>query len=175
MPDDRLTRITLLVLDVDGVLTDGSIHIDDDGRESKRFHVRDGTGIRIWQLMGYHVAIITGRRGMAIQHRARELGIEHVRQGVANKLSAFNELLQQLHLKAENAAVLADDVPELPLLRAGGYAMAVADAVAEVKNEARFVTKNPGGHAAVREAIEHLLNARGQWPEAVQRFLKREK
>lgn len=174
MPDDRLARISLLVLDVDGVLTDGSIYLDDDGREFKRFHVRDGTGLTMWRLMGNNVAIITGRRGMAVQHRANELGIQHVMQGVSNKLAAFQDLLAQLHLKPENAAVIGDDVPELPLMRAGGYAMAVADAADELKKHADFITQKPGGHAAVREAIEHVLSARGEWPEAVQRFLNRD-
>ncbi len=175
MSDDRLSQISLLCLDVDGVLTDGSIRIDDLGYETKRFHVRDGLGIRMWQLLGNDVAIITGRTGLAVRHRANELGIRHVIQSVADKLSAFDDLLNRLDLGPHEVAVMGDDVPELPLMRVAGYAMAVADAISEVRHEADYVTQNRGGNAAVREAIEHLLKARNQWDEAVQRFLNRTK
>jgi 3-deoxy-D-manno-octulosonate 8-phosphate phosphatase (KDO 8-P phosphatase) len=173
MTHERLQQVTMLCLDVDGVLTDGSICIDDLGHETKRFHVRDGSGIRMWQLLGNDVAIITGRMGQAVRHRADELGIRHVIQGAADKLAAFHDLLNRLDLSPQDVAVIGDDVPELPLLRVAGYAMAVADAVPEVKHEADYVTQRAGGDAAVREAIEHLLKSRGQWDEAVQRFLER--
>jgi len=168
-------NISVLCLDVDGVLTDGSIYIDDHGRESKRFHVRDGSAIRMWMLLGHEVMIITGRRSMAVRHRANELGIRTVIQGAADKQTAFRDALKRLARTADHAAVVADDVPELPIIRAGGYAIAVADAAAEVRREADFVTSLPGGHAAVREAIEHLLMAQGRWEEAVEAFLNRAK
>jgi 3-deoxy-D-manno-octulosonate 8-phosphate phosphatase (KDO 8-P phosphatase) len=161
------TNIRLLVLDVDGVMTDGSICIDDRGVETKRFHVRDGTAIRMWTKLGGHVAIITGRKGMAVQHRANELGIAHVLQGVADKAAAFRDVLKSVQVDASQAAVLADDVPDLPMLRLAGYPMAVSDAVEEVKAAARFISSARGGHAAVREAVEHLLKASGRWPDAV--------
>ena len=166
MPDPQ--RIRLLVLDVDGVMTDGSIYIDDHGIETKRFHVRDGSGLKIWRMLGYQTAIITGRSGMALRHRANELHIEHVLQGKSfNKSQSFHELLRTLQLDAGEAAVLADDLPDLPIMRLAGYPMAVADAVAEVKAAAAHVTEAPGGHGAVREAIEHLLRAKNRWDEAL--------
>jgi 3-deoxy-D-manno-octulosonate 8-phosphate phosphatase (KDO 8-P phosphatase) len=163
-------NVKLLCLDADGVMTDGSIRIDDHAVETKRFHVRDGTGIRIWLRLGYDVAIITGRSGMALRHRADELAVSYVFQGVADKGECFRHLLERLGLLASEAAMLADDLPDLPLLRLCGYPMAVADAVPEVRRVAAFTTARPGGGGAVREAIEHLLKARDQWNEAVDLF-----
>jgi 3-deoxy-D-manno-octulosonate 8-phosphate phosphatase (KDO 8-P phosphatase) len=163
-------RIQLLCLDVDGVLTDGGIHIDDHGNETKRFHVRDGAGLRMWMKLGFHVALITGRRGMAVRHRAHELGIRFVIQGSGDKLADFRQLLQELELKASEAAMLGDDLPDLPILRLAGYPMAVADADPEVRAIARFVTVRAGGHGAVREAIEHLLQQRDLLEEARKTF-----
>lgn len=157
----------LLCLDVDGVLTNGAIMLDDHGVETKRFHVRDGTGLKLWMGLGYDVALITGRSGRALRHRARELGITRVIQGVRDKARAFEDVLSDLKLPAERAAILADDLPDLPIMERAGYAMAVADAVEEVRARAAYVTACAGGHGAVREAIEHLLKARGRWDEAV--------
>lgn len=167
MPDPDPTLVRLLCLDVDGVLTDGSIMIDDHGRETKRFHVRDGAGLRIWTRLGYDVAIITGRRGMAVTHRASELGIEYVFQGVKDKAAAMGELINALDLEPSEAAFLGDDLPDLAALKIAGYPMAVADAAPEVRSIAEFVTTQVGGHGAVREAVEHLVKARDQWPEAL--------
>jgi 3-deoxy-D-manno-octulosonate 8-phosphate phosphatase (KDO 8-P phosphatase) len=166
-PGDSLDRIRLLVLDVDGVMTDGGIHLDDHGIETKRFHVRDGSGITFWKKLGYEAAIITGRRGMVVRHRANELGIEHVIQGRFHKAPALRELLASLKLDAAEAAMIGDDLPDLPAMKMVGYPMAVADAVAEVKAAAAHVTSSPGGHGAVREAIEHLLKAKRRWHEAL--------
>ena len=163
-------QVQLLCLDVDGVLTDGSINLDDHGVETKRFHVRDGTALRIWMDLGFHVAIITGRRGMVVRHRATELGITHVIQGSSDKRRDFDQLLEQLELASEQAAMLGDDLPDSSVMRACGYPMAVADAVAEIKQIAAFTTVRPGGHGAVREAIEHLLKARKQWNQALAMF-----
>jgi len=159
--------IRLLCLDVDGVMTDGGIRIDDLGTETKRFHVRDGTGIRMWLALGYHLAIITGRRGQAVRHRANELGIDLVVQGSGDKRAAFHDLLEKLNLVASQAAMLGDDLPDIPVMMLCGYPMAVADAVSEVREMAAFVTERPGGHGAVREAIEHILRARDEWAEAM--------
>lgn len=159
-------RIQLLCLDVDGVLTDGGLYIDDHGVETKRFHVRDGAGLRMWMRVGGHVALITGRRGMAVRHRADELGIRHVLQGSTDKLADFRGLLEHLDLKASQAAMVGDDLPDLPILRICGYPMAVSDATPEVRALARFTTVRPGGQGAVREAIEHLLAARKLLDEA---------
>jgi 3-deoxy-D-manno-octulosonate 8-phosphate phosphatase (KDO 8-P phosphatase) len=147
-------------------MTDGSINLDDHGVETKRFNVRDGTGLRLWMRLGYQCAIITGRGGAALRHRARELGIVHVVQEASDKGAAFDDLLRRLGLPAAHAAILADDLPDLPMMRRAGYPMAVADAAPEVRRAAVFVTASPGGRGAVRDAIEHLLRARGRWEEA---------
>ena len=162
--------IELLCLDVDGVMTDGSIMLDDHAVETKRFHVRDGTGIRLWSRLGYQVALITGRGGDAVRHRAGELGITHVSQETFDKKKAFEDLLIETGLDASKTAILADDLPDLPIMRLAGYAMAVADAVPEVRGLAEFVTEKPGGHGAVREAVEHLLRAKNRWEEALAFF-----
>ena len=167
MPNGTADKIDLLCLDVDGVMTDGGIMLDDHGVETKRFHVRDGTGIKIWTRLGYQVALITGRSGMVVQHRAEELGIAHVIQGCRDKRAAFSKLLEDLGLVPAQAAVLADDLHDLPMMRGAGYAMAVADAVPEVRSVAAYITTNPGGHGAVREAVEHLLKAKERWPEVL--------
>jgi len=169
-----LKAIRLLVLDVDGVMTDGSIIIDDLGHETKRFHVRDGSGIRMWQKMGGEVAIITGRASQVVAHRAAELKVNHVMQAVHDKGAALQSILDHTGLNSTQAAAIGDDVVDLPLLRGVGYPIAVADAVAEIREVARFVTKRPGGRGAVREAIEHLLVAQGRWDEAVSRYVPSE-
>lgn len=153
--------VRLLVLDVDGVMTDGSIMLDDRGVETKRFNVRDGFAIKLWQKLGFTCAIITGRSGSAAKHRAIELGIEHLVQGSSHKGRALQELLRELGLEATQAAFLGDDWPDLPAMRVAGYPMAVADAEPDVRAIARFVTTRPGGRGAVREAVEHLLSAAG--------------
>lgn len=171
MPDDAAARkIRLLVLDVDGVLSDGLIHIDGRGVESKTFHARDGAGIAIWRKLGHEVAIITGRSSMTVQHRADELGIPHVFQGVRDKMKVLGTLLNELGLAASEAAAMGDDLPDLPMLRLAGYPIAVADAAREVRDMATFVTLRPGGRGAVREAIEHLLKAQERWAEALALF-----
>lgn len=153
--------VELLVLDVDGVLTDGSIYLNDSGQETKRFNVRDGFGIKLWQRLGFTVAIITGRSGKALEHRAKELGIEHVTQGAADKGAALDRLLAQTGHGLERVACIGDDLPELVLMGRVGYAIAVADAHERVRGAAAMVTRLPGGHGAVREAIERLIAAKG--------------
>jgi 3-deoxy-D-manno-octulosonate 8-phosphate phosphatase (KDO 8-P phosphatase) len=170
MADPAVKPIQLLALDVDGVLTDGGILLNDHGLEAKRFHVRDGTGLKIWTALGYEIAVITGRSGMAVEHRARELGIRHVVQRVRDKGAALRGMLDDLGLDASQVAAIGDDLPDLPLMRHAGYPMAVADAVAEVRGYAAFVTVRPGGLGAVRECVEHLLKAKDRWDEALHLF-----
>jgi len=170
MSNNAAAGIDLLCLDVDGVMTDGSIHLDDNGVETKRFHARDGTGLRVWIRLGYHVALITGRSGKALQHRAAELDIRHVIQASTDKARSLDELLKELSLTPAQTAVLGDDLPDLPMMRKAGYAMAVADATAEIRQAAAFVTTRAGGDGAVREAVEHLLKAKRRWSEAVDLF-----
>ncbi|MBX3354969.1 MAG: HAD-IIIA family hydrolase [Phycisphaeraceae bacterium] len=161
------SRIRLLCLDVDGVLTDGGISIDDQGHETKRFHVHDGAGLRLWRKLGLEVAVITGRSGMALRHRLEELGIRLVEGGAADKVSVFRRILGELNLDASQAAMVGDDLPDLPLLRLCGYPVSVPDAAAEVREVARYITRRAGGHGAVRDAIEHLLREMGRWQEAL--------
>ncbi|MDZ4831926.1 MAG: HAD hydrolase family protein [Phycisphaerae bacterium] len=160
-------RVRLLVLDVDGVLTDGTILIADSGAESKRFHVRDGCGLRLWMALGYDVAVLTGRVGMSLRHRLDELGIEHLVNGSKDKGRDVAELCARLGRGFDQTAMVGDDIPDLPALRLVGYPIAVADAAAEVRAIARFTTARAGGQGAVREAIEHLLTAQKRWDEAV--------
>lgn len=166
----NLDRIRLLCLDVDGVLTDGGIAIDDAGHETKRFHVRDGAALRMWSRLGLSIAVITGRDGMALRHRLRELGVRHVVSGSKEKGAAFDALLAELGVAADEVAMIGDDLPDLPILRRCGFAVAVRDASQEVLDIARFVTARPGGSGAVREAVEHILKAQGRWTEAVRTF-----
>lgn len=165
-----LAQIKLLCLDVDGVLTDGGIAIDDAGHETKRFHVRDGAALRMWSRLGYETAVITGRNGMALRHRLRELGVRHVVSGSKEKGAAFEALLGEVGIAADAVAMIGDDLPDLPILRRCGLPIAVRDAAQEVLDIAKFVTARPGGSGAVREAIEHILKGQGRWTEAVRTF-----
>lgn len=167
MPIMSAADVQLLCVDVDGVMTDGGIHIDDRGVETKRFHVRDGTGIRMWMSLGFEFAVITGRSGMAVRHRLNELRVEHLCSASSDKGASLNALLAELEIEADQVAVLGDDLPDLPMMTRAGYPMAVADAVRDVLDEAMFVTVRPGGLGAVREAIEHLLREKGLWQEAL--------
>lgn len=162
--------ISLLCLDVDGVLTDGSIQVGPDGREIKRFQVRDGLGIRAWQRCGGQVAIITGRDGEAVRHRAAELGIDHLHCGVKRKGPEFEALLASIGITADRVAMVGDDLPDLPILERCGYPVAVQDAVEEVRTVAALVTQARGGQGAVREVVEHLLRARGAWGDVVESY-----
>ncbi len=166
--DDLPTRaaaIELLLLDVDGVLTDGSVIYSDDGSELKRFHVRDGSGLKLWHVAGKRSAIVSGRKSVAVERRASELGINPVLQGRGEKLAPFEEVLAWHGFTPEQVCAVGDDLPDLPVLRRCGLAVAVADACPEVRAAAHYVTRALGGRGAVREAIEWLLKAQGRWDE----------
>jgi 3-deoxy-D-manno-octulosonate 8-phosphate phosphatase (KDO 8-P phosphatase) len=170
MADDLKTRaaaVRLLVLDVDGVLTDGRITYTSNGVEVKSFHVRDGSGIKFWQRLGGQVAIISGRSSAAVDVRAAELGVTMVVQGAADKLAALKDLLQGTGVPADEACGVGDDLPDVPLLRACGLAVAVADACPETRGAAHYVTQAAGGHGAVREVVELVLRAQGRWDQLV--------
>src|SRR5207248_6604147 len=154
---ERAAKVELLLLDVDGVLTDGGIVYADDGTELKRFHVRDGSGLKLWQLAGRRAAIVSGRNSPAVARRAAELGVAPVLQGRADKLAAFEALLAETGLRPEQVCAVGDDLPDLPVLRRCGLAVAVADACPEVRAAADHVTAVGGGHGAVRDAVEWLL------------------
>ncbi|MFK7958913.1 MAG: KdsC family phosphatase [Phycisphaerales bacterium] len=162
--------IRLLVLDVDGVLTDGRVQLDGRNPEPKMFHVRDGLALRQWTTTGHHVGIITGRTSPAVEARAAELDIEAVFQGVADKGPVIVSLQERFGCSPDQTAVMGDDLPDLPMLRNCGYPMAPADAAAEVRNAAAYVTAARGGFGAVREGIERLMQASGRWAEVIARF-----
>jgi 3-deoxy-D-manno-octulosonate 8-phosphate phosphatase (KDO 8-P phosphatase) len=166
----RAAKIELLLLDVDGVLTDGGIVYTDAGSEIKRFHVRDGSGLKFWHIAGKRSAIVSGRRSIAVERRAAELGIGIVLQGRAEKLPAFEAVLAETGMGAEQVCAIGDDLPDLPVLRQAGLAVAVADACPEVRAAADYITAVPGGHGAVRDAIEWLLRLQGTWDDLVRRF-----
>ncbi|MBN1359535.1 MAG: HAD-IIIA family hydrolase [Sedimentisphaerales bacterium] len=170
-PRPDLAAVELLVLDVDGVLTDGRLIVHDDGSESKAFHTLDGHGIRLWQRAGLKVALLSGRHSGATQRRAEELDISYVLQDCHLKRPALERLLDEIGLQAQNVAYVGDDLPDLPPMRFVGFAVAVANAVEEVKAQADYVTTCPGGGGAVREVIEHILKGSGRWEPLMQRYL----
>ncbi len=155
--------IRLILSDVDGVLTDGSITIDNAGVESKSFHVRDGLAIKLWQRSGFHFGLITSRNSQIVKLRAAELNVEIVRQGSSDKLPVAREILSQLDLQPHEACYIGDDLPDIPVMSEVGLSIAVFDAVPEVRKVAKWTTQQPGGRGAVREAIERLLKAKGIW------------
>jgi 3-deoxy-D-manno-octulosonate 8-phosphate phosphatase (KDO 8-P phosphatase) len=167
---ERSQSIRLLLLDVDGVLTDGSVLYADDGAELKRFHVRDGSGLKFWRDLGNRAAIVSGRVSVAVERRAKELGIDPVLQGRSEKLPALFEVLATLNLQPNQVCAIGDDLPDLPVLNRVGLAVAVGDAGAEARAAAHYVTAAPGGRGAVREAIEWLLKLRGEWDAVVARY-----
>jgi 3-deoxy-D-manno-octulosonate 8-phosphate phosphatase (KDO 8-P phosphatase) len=166
----RCARIELLVLDVDGVLTEGSIIYGDDQTEVKHFHVRDGSGLAIWKYVGKRAAIITGRKSPVVEARAAELDIAPVIQGATRKLEPFRQILAATGFSADQACFIGDDVPDLPAMRSCGLAVAVADACPDVLAEAHHVTQASGGRGAVRETIELILNCQGHWQTVVEKF-----
>lgn len=158
---ERARCIRLLVLDVDGVLTDGRLYISANGEEFKVFHVRDGSGLVALRKAGIDVAIISGRDSPAVQRRADELGIRHVRQGIADKRTALDELLRELQVAADALACVGDDTPDVPMLERATLAVAVADAHPTARAAAHWTTPSAGGHGAVREVCDLLLTAHG--------------
>ncbi|MDT8443926.1 MAG: HAD-IIIA family hydrolase [Desulfuromonadales bacterium] len=167
-----LSKIKLLLLDVDGVLTDGSIIYDSEGGETKSFDVKDGHGLKLLQRAGIRVGIITGRQSAIVAHRAEELGIELVYQGAKDKTLPFNEILQKLALAPEEIAYVGDDVVDLPVMRKVGFAVTVADAVDDVKPFADMVTKLPGGRGAVREICDYILKESGRWSAVTRHYFE---
>jgi 3-deoxy-D-manno-octulosonate 8-phosphate phosphatase (KDO 8-P phosphatase) len=165
-----MKSIRLLVLDVDGVLTDGRLYYGPRGEELKCFHVRDGHGIKALRASGIEVAVISGRRSAAVARRCRELGIAHVIQGADDKLGAFNRLIARLHVAPRDCACIGDDVPDVPVLRAVGVSYAVADAHPAARAAAHRSTRASGGRGAVREVCDELI---GVAPRATPRRAER--
>ncbi|MEJ2638234.1 MAG: HAD hydrolase family protein [Desulfosarcinaceae bacterium] len=160
----RQVKIRLLLLDVDGVLTDGRIPYDDGGVQTQVYHVRDGLGIRLLQAAGIEVGLITGRATSALHHRCRDLGIELIMDGIQNKLEALTSIRTKRKLPPEAVAFVGDDLPDLPIAGQVGLFIAVGDAHELLKKRADWTTRSFGGHGAVREVAEALLKAQGHWP-----------
>lgn len=167
MPVTPSTGIDLIVMDVDGVLTDGGIIVDDDGRETKRFDVTDGLAIVLCGKVGITTAIITGRTSKVVTHRAADLSIAHVYQGSKDKLADLRSLWKATGLLPERTAFIGDDWPDLTAMRAVSLAIAPANAAPEVKAVAHMVTTASGGRGAVRQALEHILRVSGRHQQAL--------
>nr|WP_320116402.1 HAD-IIIA family hydrolase [uncultured Desulfuromonas sp.] len=172
MKKRSIEKIRLLLLDVDGVLTDGRIIYDNNAVESKAFHVRDGHGLKLLQRAGIKVGIITGRSSEVVSHRAAELGIEIVYQGAKNKLEPYEQILQDQGLSDQQVAYVGDDLVDLPILRRVGCSFTVADAVADIKPYVDYITTLPGGHGAVREVCDMLLRQSGLWDSVTERYFE---
>jgi len=171
--EDRARRIRLLLMDCDGVLTDGSVIYTAEGEQAREqtkvFHIHDGQGLRLAKQAGLQLGLISGRNSVAVAMRARELGFADVFQGIEDKLAVYETFGQQYGDAA--IAYIGDDLPDLPLLRRAGLAIAVADAVSDAQQHAHYITQRPGGRGAVREAIELILKAQQKWHELIQPFV----
>jgi len=167
---DRLKKIKLLILDVDGVMTDGRIIFDSNGIESKFFNVKDGHGIKMLQRSGIEIGIISGRESRVVANRATELGINQVYQKSLDKMVPYRQMLEAVGVADEEVAFMGDDVIDIPLLKRVGFAAAPADAVAEVRTLVHYVAKNRGGWGAVRELCDLVLKAQGTWETITARY-----
>jgi 3-deoxy-D-manno-octulosonate 8-phosphate phosphatase (KDO 8-P phosphatase) len=169
---EKARKIKLLILDVDGVLTDGKLYFDNDGNEYKSFHARDGHGIKLLRQTGVEVAVISGRNSNMVALRMKNLGIELVYQGHENKRSAFNEILEKTGITADQAAHVGDDLLDLPIMQRVGFAIAVSDANFAVKQHADWCTALTGGHGAVREVCDLIMQAQGNFDQILNAYLQ---
>lgn len=170
MPEPDYAKLDVLILDVDGVLTDGRVILTPSGEEIKEFCVRDGSGMKYWQRVGGKIGIISGRGSPAILRRAEELGVDAVRLNAKDKLPALREMLAQMNVTPDRVVAVGDDLPDVPVLREAALAAAPADAVEEVRSLAHYVTKASGGRGAVREVIELVLRRNGKWQQILGRY-----
>jgi 3-deoxy-D-manno-octulosonate 8-phosphate phosphatase (KDO 8-P phosphatase) len=168
----RAKRIKLVVLDVDGVMTDGSLYLCDDGQEYKAFNTQDGLGMKLLKASGVELAIITGRTSKVVVKRAESTGVAHFFQGVEDKLEAFLHLAQELGIDHSECAFVGDDVVDLPPMRRSGLAVTVPAAPALVKQHAHYVTEHEGGRGAVRELVELIMRAQGTFDAQMAQYLK---
>ena len=168
----RASRIRLLLMDCDGVLTDGRLWLTEDGDEQKSFNTHDGLGLSLLHRVGLRSGIITGRSSKAVARRAAELGVEFVPQGNENKIAAFEEVLRTAGMDDNEVAFIGDDLPDIPLMRRSELAVAVADAVEQTRAAAHYVTKAKGGCGAVREVVEIILKSQGRWHEVMDQYLR---
>lgn len=169
---EKARKLKLLILDVDGVLTDGKLFFDNEGNEYKAFHARDGHGIKLLRQTGVEVAVISGRKSNSVALRMKNLGIEYVYQGHENKIAAFDEIIDKLRITPDQAAHVGDDLLDLPIMIRVGLAIAVDDANFAVKQRADWCTTLPGGHGAVREVCDLIMQAQGCFEDVVNAYLK---
>ena len=170
----KAAQVRLVIFDVDGVLTDGSLYYDAEGRELKAFNSRDGHGIKMLQESGVEIAIITGRTSKTVEHRMRNLGIRHVYQGRQDKFPAYEELRDKLQLQDDQIAYVGDDVVDLPVMCRTGFAVAVQDAHEMVKKHAHWQTAHAGGRGAARDVCELIMEAQGNLESTLARYLPAE-
>ena len=168
---ERAEKIKLVIFDVDGVLTDGSLYYDNHGQEFKAFHSRDGHGMKMLRENGVEIALITGRTSQIVLHRAENLKIEHIYQGQLDKLPAYLDIQKKLGLDADQISYMGDDVVDLPVMTKVGFAVAVQDAHPLVIKKAHWQTPHPGGKGAARDLCELLLKAQEKWDAAMQPYL----
>jgi len=167
---EKCSRIRLLLSDVDGVMTDGRIAFDNQGVESKQFHIRDGQGIRLWQQSGGQMGIVTGRSSQIVKLRAAELNIEIVRQGVDDKLAVVRAIGEQLQFEPAEVCYVGDDLPDLAVFGNVGLSVAVADAAEELRHASDYTASVNGGHGAIREVVELLLKNTNRWEAAIRKY-----
>ncbi len=164
---NKARKVKLLILDVDGVMTEGRILYTEQGEEIKAFYIGDGLGIRLLQRAGIGVAVISARESEAVARRAEELGVTQVYQGASRKIEAYRNLLKNNQLRDEEVAYVGDDLLDLPVLRRVGFSVAVADGAPEIKKSVDYVTRKKGGQGAVREICELILKAQGKWKKVI--------
>ncbi len=168
--EEKAKRVRCIVLDVDGVLTEGRITLDEGGKEWKSFDVKDGCGIVLARTAGLKVAFLSGRRSGVVSRRGAELSVDRIYQGAGEKGSVMDRLFEEERLSADEVAYIGDDLPDLPAMRKAGLACAVGDAVAEVRESADWISRRPGGRGAVRELVEFVLRSQGLWERTVAQF-----
>ncbi|MDK9704115.1 MAG: phenylphosphate carboxylase subunit delta [Sulfuritalea sp.] len=167
---DKAKDIKLVILDVDGVMTDGRIVIDDNGVESRNFDIKDGMGVVVLMMSGVEVAIITSKKSGAVRHRAEELKIKRFYEGIRKKTEPYEEMLKEMGITDAEVAYVGDDLVDLSMMKRVGLPIAVGDAVEDVKNHAAYVTVARGGYGAVREAAEMILKAQGKWDKILSKI-----
>ena len=165
MIEDKAAKINLLILDVDGVMTNGRVIMNDRGEETKYFCVKDGHGLRMLMTAGVEVALVTGRKSQIVLHRAEDLGIKHVYQGVADKRALCSQIIRDNGFKKQEVCCMGDDLQDLAMFMESGLRVAVADAAEEVREASDFITKSKGGDGAVREVCEWILKSQGKWSD----------
>lgn len=175
MIKEKAEHIKMLIVDIDGVMTDGRIVINDQGEEIKTFNAKDGQGLKLLMESGIEVAIISGRASKAVERRAADLGIRSLYQGIHDKGTLCADLIREKRLKKQEVACIGDDLPDIPMFQHVGLSIAVADAAQEVRDTAHLVTKKGGGKGAVREICEIILKAQGSWDHLISPFIRKGK